>query len=66
MRLFLLLTYLFIKRINRMMILCKNQTKAIQHVAHIDCGIDGVIGETQGYEITPALLAEMRKVWFDS
>ena len=49
-----------------MMILCKNQTKAIQHVAHIDCGIDGVIGEAQGYAITPALLAEMRKVWFDS
>lgn len=30
------------------------------------CGIDSVIGETQGYEITPALLAEMRKEWFDS
>ncbi|WP_082890711.1 MULTISPECIES: hypothetical protein [Eikenella] len=30
------------------------------------CGIDSVIGESQGYEITPELLAEMRRIWFDS
>ena len=28
------------------------------------CGIDSIIGEAEGYEITPELLAEMKKQWF--
>lgn len=28
------------------------------------CGIDSVIGEKSGYEITPALLKEMHNYWF--
>ena len=28
------------------------------------CGIDSIIGEAEGYEITPELLEEMKKQWF--